>query len=512
MVSGMNSGMNSRIALVYLLPLLAVVLALYHLESARSGVNISTQYVEQTPVTRYAKPNTDAPIVIVAHGFAGSRQIMQAYSLTLAQAGYEVLAFDFEGHGRHPVPMSGDVTSIDGTTRLLVLQTRALIAAARDMDNAANGIALLGHSMATDVLLRAAIDEAETGNAISTFVGISMFSEAITATVPPSLLIVNGQWETRLRKPALAQLQLIDPQAVEGQTVRADGVIRRVAVAPYMEHVGVLYSVAALDESLSWLDNTFDRTSDVQPVRIGGWILVLLLGIVLLFKPLLNCLPRVHHAHQSAPELPTRSFWIAILVPAALTPLLALLPEIDFLPVLVADYLLLHLGVYGALQLLLLRSTIAELMGAFTRPVFGLTLLGAFVLCFWGIVVFGAALDRYAASFLPTSGRLTIVIALSTSAIVFMLADGIVSGSGQGSIVRRVVARIALMASLAAAALIDPEKLIFIILILPVLLLFYFVYGLMGRWVSRRLGVVASSLGLGLCLAWALGVSFPLFV
>ena len=501
--------MNSRFALVYLLPLLAVVMALYHLESARSGVNISTQYVEQTPVTRYAKPNTDAPIVIVAHGFAGSRQIMQAYSLTLAQAGYEVLAFDFEGHGRHPVPMSGDVTSIDGTTRLLVLQTRALIAAARDMDNAANGIALLGHSMATDVLLRAAIDEAESGNEISTLVGISMFSEAITATIPPSLLIVNGQWETRLRKPALAQLQLIDPQAVEGETVRADGVIRRVAVAPYMEHVGVLYSVAALGESLSWLDNTYDRSSDVQPVRIGGWILVLLLGIVLLFRPLLIALPNVH---QPLSELPARRFWIAVLVPAALTPLLALLPEIDLLPVLVADYLLLHLGVYGVLQLLLLRSTVAEHVGEFKRGALGHTLIGAFVLCFWGIVVFGAALDRYAASFLPSSGRLTIVMALSISAVVFMLADGIVTGSGQGRIARRVFARIALMVSLAAAALIDPDRLIFLVLILPVLLLFYLVYGLMGRWVSQRLGVVGASLGLGLCLAWALGVSFPLFV
>ncbi len=33
----------------------------------------------------------------------------------------------------------------------------------------------------------------------------------------------------------------------------------------------------------------------------------------------------------------------------------------------------------------------------------------------------------------------------------------------------------------------------------------------MGRWVARRAGAGAAGLGLGLCLAWALGVSFPLF-
>ena len=45
---------------------------------------------------------------------------MQSFALTLAQAGYIVVSFDFMGHGRNPVPMSGDVTSIDGTTTLLM--------------------------------------------------------------------------------------------------------------------------------------------------------------------------------------------------------------------------------------------------------------------------------------------------------------------------------------------------------------------------------------------------------
>ena len=48
-------------------------------------------------------------------------------------------------------------------------------------------------------------------------------------------------------------------------------------------------------------------------------------------------------------------------------------------------------------------------------------------------------------------------------------------------------------------------------LIAPVMVLFYLVFGSMGREVSRRSGPMAAGLALGLVLAWALGVSFPLF-
>jgi hypothetical protein len=70
---------------------------------------------------------------------------------------------------------------------------------------------------------------------------------------------------------------------------------------------------------------------------------------------------------------------------------------------------------------------------------------------------------------------------------------------------------VSMMASLAAAAMIDPDRLIFLIIVLPVLLLFFMTYGMMGRWVAPRFGALSAGLGLGLVLAWSLGVSFPLF-
>ena len=92
-----------------------------------------------------------------------------------------------------------------------------------------------------------------------------------------------------------------------------------------------------------------------------------------------------------------------------------------------------------------------------------------------------------------------------------MLSDAVITQSGRGVLWRRLLARGALIASLIAAAFIDPDRLIFLLLILPVLLLFYAVHGLMGRWTAQRCGPWAAGIGLGVCLAWALGVSFPMF-
>ena len=49
-------------------------------------------------------------------------------------------------------------------------------------------------------------------------------------------------------------------------------------------------------------------------------------------------------------------------------------------------------------------------------------------------------------------------------------------------------------------------------IIIPVILLFFIIFGLMGGWVGRRtMSPGAVGIGLGLILAWPLGVTFPMF-
>ncbi|MCX7286814.1 MAG: alpha/beta hydrolase [Rhodobacterales bacterium] len=472
------------------LALAIIALSVFMLERGRAGLVITDLAVGTTPATLYQRPGSEGPLVVVAHGFAGSRQLMQAYSLTLAQSGYSVLAFDFEGHGRNPVPMSGNVDAIEGTTQRLVDETLRVLAAGRALPEVGPGVALLGHSMATDIIARAAIAD----GAVDSVVGISMFSQAVTAEQPARLLVISGQWEGMLRAAALTMARLVDPVAVEGATVTAGDVTRRVVVAPGVEHVGVLYSATGLREARGWLDATFGRESAGPVVTPGLWILLLLAGIVVLFRPLAGLLP----VGPARPVVPVRRFWAAVVVPAVAVPLVAVLVYRPFLPVLVADYLMIHLALYGVAQLAILR----------VWPLPRVVWVAALALVVWGLALFGLAIDRYAASFVPTVQRLGIIAALTVGCVPFMLADSLVAVDGW----RRLVARLMFLASLAAAAFMDLERLLFVLIILPVIGLFFLILGPLGRWVARISGAGAAGLGLGVILAWALGVSFPLFV
>jgi len=481
-----------------LLALVVILLSVLALERARAGVLITSWSQGTTPVTLYQAAGTSGPVVVVAHGFAGSRQIMQAYSLRLAQAGYRVLAFDFEGHGRNPRPMSGDVTAIEGTTQLLIDETRRVIAAARGLPDA-GPVAVLGHSMATDILVRTGIAEGQAGTPLAAVVAISMFSQAVSATDPPNMLVISGAWETFLRRAALDAVHLVDPKAGEGDLAVSGDVIRRAVVAPGVEHVGVLFSPTAVNEAQGWLDTTFGRQGTGAASHMGLWVLALLGGIVAAFWPVVTTLPKT----PVAASVPARRFWLAVLVPMVAVPLVLTPVYTNVLPVLVADYLALHLALFGVVQLAALGGW-RLLRGPFPWR-------ATLVLTVWGIAVFGLALDRYAASFWPTAQRLPIIAALALGTVPFMLGDAVLTGAGHGALWRRVVARVALFVSLAIAALMDPDQLTFVLIVLPVFVLFFLVHGLMGRWVARRSGPVAAGVGLGLCLAWALGVSFPLF-
>ena len=92
-----------------------------------------------------------------------------------------------------------------------------------------------------------------------------------------------------------------------------------------------------------------------------------------------------------------------------------------------------------------------------------------------------------------------------------MLADALITDGGRASLAYRVLARVGFLASLGFAVALDFDGLFFLIMIAPVIVMFYALFGLAGRWVAQRQGALAAGLGLGLCLAWALGVSFPMF-
>jgi hypothetical protein len=290
---------------------------------------------------------------------------------------------------------------------------------------------------------------------------------------------------------------MVDPAAPVNSTAQSGDQIRRSIVAPYSDHVSVLHSRTGRAEAVAWLDRAYGRTSDLTIWPTGWAILGLLAGLVLIFPRLCAYLPqRVLNAHAL-----TRWQTAAILgLPMIIAPLVAVAIDIDVLPVLVADYLALHMLIFGVIQLGLLRAFNIR-ANTVSWTALGLLLLAC--------MIFGIALDRYAANFWPTPGRFWIIAAMLIGAMPYMIADTILTA--QQRVGGRFLTRLSFLVSLGIAVALDFESLFFLLLIAPVLVLFYLVFGTMGRAATKRAGPLASGVALGIVLAWALGVSFPLF-
>ena len=484
-----------------LLALAALGLALasiWQLERARAGVVIEQVMIGTTPATLYRPRVPGAPVAVVAHGFSGSRQMMEAFSLTLARSGIAALAYDLRGHGRNPVPMTGEVASLDGVTAGLVEEARAVMASARTLDGVGPPVALLGHSMATDVIVRAA--EAE---GIGAAVAVSMHSEAVSATRPERLLVISGAREGRLREAALAAARRVDPAAEEGETVRAGAVVRRAVAAPWVGHVGVLWSPAALGEARDWIAAAAARPLGGPVARTGPWIAALLGAVVALAWPLARLLPARGAAGPEAP-LGAGRLALALALPA-LAAAAAALAVPSAVPTAViglrgADGLAAFLLVLGAGQLALLRRWGLR-PGRPDAP-------GSAALLAWA-AVFALALDRYGASFVPTGPRWALGALLLPGAVLTALADGVLCRGA--SLGRAVLVRAVPLAALLAAMLAAPERLGLQFTALPVWALFWAVFGTMARRVAARRGRDAPRAALGLALAWSLAASLPLF-
>ncbi|MEL7099306.1 MAG: alpha/beta fold hydrolase [Pseudomonadota bacterium] len=442
------------------------------LERLRAEGGLARGMIGDTPVTVYGD-GTSGLTVLVAHGFAGSRQMMEAISLTLARAGHRVVAFDYLGHGRHAGLLSPDVTRITGTTQDLVDQTLAL---------APDGpVALVGHSMATDVAIRAAAAlEDVRGVAV-----ISMYSEAVTPRFPQRLLIVSGAQEGRLRAVALEAGRQVAPMQ-EGETVAQGDIARRVVVAPLVGHVGVLWSGTTSAEIAAWLG------AEAAPVRTGPWIAALLGALVLAFWPLAGFLPQA--APQSTPGLRQA---IGAAIAGALAAGAAGLSGLPMLGLAGFGGLALAMVAFGLVALIILQP-------GDPRRGWG---AGAALLV-WGLV-FALALDRYGAAFVPTGPRLDLMQWLLAPAMLFALADrALVAGRGT---LARAALRVPLLGALLGVMVMEAGTMGLLFTVLPVLVLFWAVYGSMARWVEARAGWGAPALGLGVILAWSIAASTPLF-
>ncbi|MEM0989061.1 MAG: alpha/beta fold hydrolase [Pseudomonadota bacterium] len=495
---------------VALLAVAAITLSAWQIAQPQADLDVQYTQVGTTPVKIYRQPKAPpAPAIVIAHGFAGSRQLMEPFAVTLANAGYVAIAFDYRGHGRNPEPLTGDTATEDGATRTLSDETRAILAFARTAPGTDGRLALLGHSMASDIIVRVAAQEPD----VATTIAVSLFSREVTADQPRNLLMIIGGWENFLAEEALKSLRLTHGPDAQVETTYGDaaqGNARRVVLSDSVEHVGVLYSGESLREARDWANLVFDRQDAGAVDTRGPWVCLMILGIVALGWPLAGLIPQRQIPQRQTTPRPNqigRRIALAMLGPAVLTPLILYPIPTGFLPVLVADYLAVHFAVFGALTFLALawaRGLDAP-RPRLTQVLIGITAGAAM------IAALALALDSTVTSYVPITNRLDLILALTIGALLMTTADAYLIDAARGRWWAILAGKLCFFGSLVIAIALDLEELFFLIIIAPVMVLFFLVHGLWAHWLYQRTAApLVPGIACALALGWALGVIFPL--
>jgi ABC-type polysaccharide/polyol phosphate export permease len=114
-------------------------------------------------------------------------------------------------------------------------------------------------------------------------------------------------------------------------------------------------------------------------------------------------------------------------------------------------------------------------------------------------------------SFVPGPERLPLVAAMCIGTLAYFLADEWLTrgpGRARGA---SLASKLAFLVSLAIAVALDFNRLFFLVIIIPVIVLFFLVYGLFSAWTYKQTNVPwVAALANALAFAWAIGVSFPL--
>jgi pimeloyl-ACP methyl ester carboxylesterase len=332
-----------------------VLIAVWQLVGAARGLEITHTRADGFPLTRIAPAEGTAdarPLVLIGHGFAGSTVLMRGFGLALAHAGYEVVLWDFDGHGANPQP-----APFDGPEDALLRNAEAALAEAQRRGwGDAGRVAILGHSMGSGVALQFGQAYPETAATIA----VSPVGQPVTRELPRNLLLMAGSLEAAFVRNAEARLA----EAGGPGGDPAAGTARKLVIIPGVEHISILFAPSAHAAARDWLDATFGPQPGATEYtdRRVLWYGLGLLGILLLAGALAPMLTRGEADATSTPQ-PARPLWrrLGALAGGAIAATLALwlvnlagLDLANLLGLVVGGYLLLWFGLAGLFSLVLL--------------------------------------------------------------------------------------------------------------------------------------------------------------
>ena len=466
-----------------------IALSWIGIAAARSGLTVRSLEQGRVPLL-YLVPEAakSVPGVLVAHGFAGSKQLMLGYGHALAQAGYAVILWDSDGHGANPSPLK----QYDSQASLEI--ARQALLQQPEVDS--TRLALLGHSMGSGFVMETGIRHPER---FAATIAISPTGASVTPQLPRNLQLQAGSGEGGFVDNARRLLE----QAGGTTADLAQGKGRELVVVPNVEHITILFSDVSHQAAVRWLDGTFGRSSQSRYVdRRMGWYGLHLLGWLLGLAAVAPVLATPMEITKGA----SWRRWIGLVVaPIAAVAGVTLLSQ---------RVLLENLGgvqVGGAVGVWFLLAGLAWLsvLAAVPRPTLrSLSLgIGLFGLL-W--IAFGAMAQVVWLQWWLTPMRLQLWLPLAIACFPWFLAAGIVQQNiGTGKRTLWWLAQSGVLILGFGVTLYFVPSLGFMFLLLPLFPPLIGILALVAGWVNSAW---VYAIGSALFFGWLLAAGFPLSV
>jgi pimeloyl-ACP methyl ester carboxylesterase len=471
------------------LALVLMAIAWFGLANLSAGLEMRSIPHNEVPMLFMApKAAKHRPGIVVAHGFAGSKQLMLGYGYVLAHNGYSVLLFDFHGHGANAAPLDKGRLQQDLSTALTTLKAQP------EVDP--NRIGLLGHSMGSGAVMTAGIEQ---GSSISAVVAVSPTDAPLTPNKPRNLQLQAGEWEGRF----VQQSENLLKDAGGPNTNMKEGQGRSRVIIPQVEHILILFSDRSHQAALDWFNAAFEETSTSGfRDRRMAWYGLHLLSWLLLLR-ILSPLLQQASSHSLIQHRPSRS-WIGL----GIAPLSA--AGITF--VISRQISLASIGgllVGGALGLWIFVAGLAwcSVLLRFPRP--SLKSLGLGVLLFgllW--LAFGAMAQETWLQWWLIPARLRLWPVLAFACFPWFLASGILQTNANRAqhILGWLAQSVALAGGLSITLILVPQ-LGFLALIIPVIPI---VLALLSYTAAQVRDAWSSAIASALFFGWTIASVFPL--
>jgi pimeloyl-ACP methyl ester carboxylesterase len=480
--------MTRRRYFLLLVALVLIVLSWWGVAAARSGLVVRSLNRDGVPLLYVAPQNTEkVPGVLVAHGYAGSKQLMLGYAQVLAHSGYAVMLWDFSGHAANAAPLGRLSLQQDLDVAYAALNEQPEVDPAR--------LALLGHSMGSGAVMSAGIRDVDR---FAATVAISPTGAQVTPSAPRNLLLQAGSWEGGFIKNAQ---RVLASAGGENENL-AQGRGRSLIIIPNAEHITILFRNVSHQAALRWLNATFglSPTNSYVDRRMIWYGLHLLAWLILLGA----VAPRAEPATESLVKVhPFRRWGGLLLAPFLASGALILLSqgvEIQSLG---------GLQVGGAVGIWLCVAGMIWLGVLFQLPRPTLRTLGlgmALFVLFW--IAFGAMAEVVWLQWWLIPVRLRLWPVLSLACLPWFLASGIAQ-QGVG-VVKRVAwwfwQSVALVGGFILVLYLLPQ-LGFIFLLLPLFPPLMAIFSLTATLLNQAWSY---ALGSSLFFGWMIAAAFPL--